>query len=115
MVSSIYPILDLDLAFFLYVQDEPVGVCIVLPDVSPLLRRFNGKLGLGAFIKKHLYWSEINGCRGFILGVKEEYRQVGAPLVALHYLLAGRQEQAPVLLRGAGLEPGRQPGHQSAL
>ena len=87
MVQAIYPIFDPDLAFFLYVQGEPVGVCIVLPDVSPLLKRFNGKLGLGALIKKHLYWSEINGCRGFILGVKEEFRQMGAPLVALHYLL----------------------------
>jgi hypothetical protein len=87
MVNSIYPILDLDMAFFLYVQDEPMGVCVVLPDVTPLLKRFNGKLGLGALIKKHLYWNEINGCRGFILGVKEEYRQVGAPLVALHYLM----------------------------
>ena len=87
MVHAIYPIFDPELAFFLYVQGEPVGVCIVLPDVSPLLKRFNGKLGLGALIKKHLYWSEINGCRGFILGVKEEFRQMGAPLVALHYLL----------------------------
>jgi hypothetical protein len=87
MVTSIYPIFDFDLAFFLYVQDEPMGVCVVLPDVTPLLKRFNGKLGLGALIKKHLYWNEINGCRGFILGVKEEYRQVGAPLVALHYLM----------------------------
>jgi hypothetical protein len=87
MVQSIYPILDIDMAFFLYVQDEPMGVCVVLPDVTPLLKRFNGKLGLGALIKKHLYWNEINGCRGFILGVKEEYRQVGAPLVALHYLM----------------------------
>ena len=93
MVKSIYPILDLDLAFFLYVGDEPMGVCIVLPDVTPLLKRFNGKLGLGALIKKHLYWSEVNGCRGFILGVKEEYRQVGAPLVALHYLLEAAKDK----------------------
>jgi len=93
MVQSIYPIMDLDLAFFLYVRDEPMGVCVVLPDVTPLLKRFNGKLGLGALIKKHLYWSEINGCRGFILGVKEEYRQVGAPLVALHYLLQAAKDK----------------------
>jgi hypothetical protein len=93
MVQSIYPILDLDMAFFLYVQDEPMGVCVVLPDVTPLLKRFNGKLGLGALLKKHLYWSEINGCRGFILGVKEEYRQVGAPLVALHYLMEAAKDK----------------------
>ena len=93
MVNSIYPILDIDLAFFLYVQDEPMGVCVVLPDVTPLLKRFNGKLGLGALFKKHLYWNEINGCRGFILGVKEEYRQVGAPLVALHYLMEAAENK----------------------
>jgi len=93
MVQSIYPILDLDMAFFLYVQDEPMGVCVVLPDVTPLLKRFNGKLGLSALLKKHLYWNEINGCRGFILGVKEEYRQVGAPLVALHYLLEAAKDK----------------------
>jgi hypothetical protein len=40
MVQSILPIIDFDLAFFLYVQDEPVGVCIVIPDITPLLRRF---------------------------------------------------------------------------
>ena len=93
MVKSIYPILDIDLAFFLYVREEPIGVCIVLPDICPLLKRFNGKLGLGALLKKHLYWSEINGCRGFILGVKEEYRQAGAPLVALHYLLEAAKDK----------------------
>jgi hypothetical protein len=87
MVRELYPIIDLDLAFFLYFKGEPVGVCIIIPDINPLLRRFNGKLGLGALIKKHLYWSEITGFRGFILGVKEEYRQMGVPLVALAYLM----------------------------
>lgn len=93
MVREMYPIFDLDLAFFLYVREEPVGVCIVLPDITPLLKRFNGKLGLGALIKKHLYWSEVNGCRGFILGVKEAYRQMGAPLVALHYLMLAAEHK----------------------
>jgi len=93
MVREIFPIIDPDLAFFLYVQEEPVGVCIVVPDITPLLKRFNGKLGLSALIKKHLYWSEINGCRGFILGVKEEYRQMGAPLVVLHYLMQAAEHK----------------------
>ena len=93
MVQNLNPIIDLDLAFFLYVGEEPVGVCIVIPDITPLLQRFNGKLGLRALIKKHLYWSEITGCRGFILGVKEEYRQVGAPLVALHYLIRAAEKK----------------------
>ena len=87
MVQEIYPIIDLDLAFFLLFKGEPVGVCIIIPDLNPLLKRFNGKLGLGALVKKHLYWHEITGFRGFILGVKEDYRQMGAPFVALAYLM----------------------------
>jgi hypothetical protein len=85
--KDILPMLDTDLTFFLYYKDEAVGVCVLIPDVNPLLRHFNGKLGLSALIKKHLYWSEITGLRGLILGVKEQYRQMGLPLVTLHYLM----------------------------
>ena len=77
---------DTDLAFFLCHKGEPVGVCLIIPDVNPLLKRFNGKLGLSALIKKHLYWSEVTGLRGLLFGVKEEYRQMGLPWVAFDYL-----------------------------
>jgi GNAT superfamily N-acetyltransferase len=78
---------DRDLAFFLCHKEEPVGVCLILPDLNPLLKRLNGRLGLSALIKKYLYWSEITGLRGFLFGVKEEYRQMGLPWVALHHLV----------------------------
>ena len=37
---------DPDLAFFIYYEDEPAGVCVVLPDINPLLKRLNGRIGL---------------------------------------------------------------------
>ncbi|MBI4859596.1 MAG: acyl-CoA N-acyltransferase [Candidatus Riflebacteria bacterium] len=80
-------IVDPDLAFFLCYRDEPVGVCLILPDVNPLLKRFDGTLGILAYIKLHLYWSsDVTGARGLLFGVREEYRQMGLPLVAFAYL-----------------------------
>jgi len=85
--KSLTPILDPELAFFLCHKDEPIGVFVCLPDVNPLLKRFNGKLGVSALIKKHLYWSEITGLRILMFGVKEKYRQMGAPFVAFDHIM----------------------------
>jgi GNAT superfamily N-acetyltransferase len=85
--KPMYHFLDPDVAFFICHEDEPVGFCLILPDLNPLLKRFNGRLGLSALIKKYLYWSEIKGLRGLLFGVKEQYRQMGLPLVALGHLM----------------------------
>jgi hypothetical protein len=80
-------ILDPDFAFFLYYGNEPVGICLLLPDANPLLKRLNGRLGISALIKKYRYWSEVTGLRGLLFGVKERYRQTGVPLVAFDHLV----------------------------
>lgn len=87
VVKEIIHFVDTDLTFFLYLKDEPVGVSLVLPDINPLLKRLDGRGGLMALIKKHLYWSEIIGLRGYILGIKKKYRQMGLPLAAYHHLM----------------------------
>ncbi len=78
--------LDPDLAFFLMHREDVVGLCLIFPDINPLLKRFKGRLGLSALIKKRLYWHEVTGLRGFMFGVKEAYRQTGVSLVALNYI-----------------------------
>ena len=85
-VKELKYILDPDLAFFLYHGDEAVGVFLALPDTNPFLKHLNGKLGPSALIKKYRYWSEIDGLRILLFGVKEKYRQMGVPLVALKQL-----------------------------
>jgi hypothetical protein len=87
VAKQILPFVDLDLIFFINFRDEPVGVNIVLPDVNPLLKRFDGKLGISALFKKYKYWSEINGLRGYILGIKEKYRQMGLPLATFTFFM----------------------------
>jgi hypothetical protein len=86
---------DPDLAFFVLRGGVRVGVCLLLPDINPLLRRFNGRLGLQALVKSWIYRSDITGLRGLLFGVKEEYRQMGLPFFVFNHLLtvlAGKPE-----------------------
>jgi hypothetical protein len=79
-------VLEPELAFFLYVKDEPVGVCVVLPDFNYLLKKLDGKIGLFGLIKALRYKSKINGLRCILLGIKPGYRSIGVPLVAVNQL-----------------------------
>ena len=86
MGKNMVKIGDPDLAFFLYCEDEPAGVCVVLPDINPLLKRLNGHIGLPGLLKILLYRREITGLRGLIFGIKEKYRQMGLPILAARHL-----------------------------
>jgi len=77
---------DPDLAFFIYYEDELAGVCVVLPDINPLLKRLNGRIGLPGLLKVLMYRREITGLRCLIFGIKEKYRQLGLPILAFRHL-----------------------------
>ena len=80
-------VVDLDLAFGVRHGDVGVAVCLLLPDINPLLRRFNGKLGVRALFQYLRHRSTVTNLRGLLFGVKEEYRQMGLPFFVLHHLL----------------------------
>ena len=105
-IKEMMPFADTDLTFFIQYKEEVVGVCFIIPDISPLLKRLDGRLGLGALIIKYLYSSEIKGVRGLIFGVKEEYRQMGVPFVAFNYLMemAKKKENYQYIELGWNLE-----------
>ncbi len=79
-------IIDPDLVFFMYYKDEPVGVGFALPDWNSVLKRLNGGISPWKLINIVKYKNEIRGLRGFMLGVKEEYRQLGFPMAAFDYM-----------------------------
>lgn len=85
MGRNLKRIIDPDLVFFLYHMDEPAGVGFALPDWNPVLKKLNGKVGLLDLFKIGHYKKSINGMRGFMFGIKEEYRQMGFPLAAFDY------------------------------
>jgi GNAT superfamily N-acetyltransferase len=77
---------DPDLAFFIYCEDEPAAVCVIFPDINPLLKRLNGRIGLLGLLTALLYSRKINGLRLLMFGVKEKYRQLGVPMLAFHHI-----------------------------
>ncbi|MBM3299288.1 MAG: acyl-CoA N-acyltransferase [Deltaproteobacteria bacterium] len=86
MAGNLRKLLDPDFAFFVYYKDEPAGFCLIVPDVNPLLRRLNGKLGIMSLLKIALYRKEITGLRGLLFGFKPKYQKLGLPLVAFDHL-----------------------------
>ncbi|MCA1793771.1 MAG: acyl-CoA N-acyltransferase [Desulfobacteraceae bacterium] len=77
---------DPDMAFFIYYEEEPAAFCLVFPDINPLLKRLDGRVGLLGLLKYFLYKKEIIGLRLFMFGIKEKYRQLGFPMLAFHHI-----------------------------
>ncbi len=77
---------DPDLVFFIYYKGKPAGACVIFPDLNPLLKRLNGRIGLTGLLKFLMYRREVKGLRCLIFGIKEEYQQLGFPMLAFHHI-----------------------------
>jgi hypothetical protein len=77
---------DPDMVFFIDYEHEPAAFCVIFPDINPLLKRLNGRIGLLGLLKVLMYRREITGLRLLMFGVKEKYRQLGIPLLAFHHI-----------------------------
>lgn len=84
--KNVMDFVDPDMVFFIYYEDEPAAFCVIFPDINPLLKRLNGRIGLLGVLKFLLYRREINGLRLLMFGVKEKFRQLGLPLLAFHHI-----------------------------
>jgi hypothetical protein len=84
--KSVKPFADPDLVFFIYHDNEPAAACVILPDINPMLKRLNGRIGLMGLLKFLLYRREIKGLRLVLFGIKEKYRQLGLPMLAFHHI-----------------------------
>ena len=70
---------DPDLAFFIYYEHEPAAVCVIFPDINPLLKRLNGRIGLPGLLKFLLYRREIRGLRGCSSGSRRSIGNWDSP------------------------------------
>jgi len=61
-------------------------VALAVPDINPLLKRLNGKIGLTGLLKFLWYRKEIAGLRGLLFGVKPAYREKALPFLALDHM-----------------------------
>ena len=77
--KAMKPIMDEDIAWFVYAQDEPVAMYLNIPDLNQIFRHFNGKLGW--FEKLRLLWYlKRRTCTrfvGIIFGITPEHQGKG--------------------------------------
>ena len=80
MMRAIKPIIDPDIVFFAYYNEEPIGFFVTVPDLNRLIGKFRGKFGL--WQKLRLMWSlkvrrRCDRIFGIIFGIAPEYHGKG--------------------------------------
>jgi hypothetical protein len=104
--SGLKRIGDKELSLFVYHGETPVGVCLVIADISPLLKRLNGKIGLTGLLKILLFRREITGVSLPLLGVRKDFQKLSSPLslVAINHVSTLAREKHHYLEAGWTLE-----------
>ncbi len=87
MGKDLIRILDEEAILFVYYEGDPVGVAVGLPDISPLLKRLNGKMGLLGILKALFYKHEIKGFRVLAMGFKKNFQGLGLPILMCDHLM----------------------------
>ena len=80
MVHEMKPIIDPNIIFFAYFNDEPIGFFITVPDLNRLIGKFNGRFGL--WQKLRLMWDlkvrkSCDRIFGVIFGITPEFHGKG--------------------------------------
>ncbi len=87
-VHALKSVLDPNFFALFYHGDKPAGGMLALPDMNPLLKRLNGRIGLS--VPWHYLCSRKalrSHYRLLLLGIREEYRLMGLPLLVLDFML----------------------------
>jgi len=88
LAESLRQIVDPDMSYLAFIDGEPVGCFLVLPDYYEVLHHLNGHLFPVGWAKLLWYQRRIKGLRILIMGVLEEHRLKGVE--ALFYREACR-------------------------
>jgi GNAT superfamily N-acetyltransferase len=96
LAAALKPVVNPDLCALAYVNDEPVGFALGLPEYNQALRHVNGRLFPFGIFKLLWYRRRINAIRVLTLGLRPAFRQRGfdAALITHIFIHAGKRGQA---------------------
>lgn len=88
LVKELTAILDPEFFIMFYCKGEPAAGMVALPDLNPLLKKMNGKLGISTLwhywrLRKRLR----EGYRIMLFGILPQYRLQGLPMLLLEAML----------------------------
>ncbi len=92
-VHSLKSILDPNFFVLFYHKNNPAGGMLALPDMNPLLKRLNGKIGLSA--PWHFLQSRQDlrsHYRLLLFGILDKYKLMGLPLLVLDFIFQAMQK-----------------------
>ena len=88
LVKELVAYLDSRFFVLFFHEGEPAGGMVALPNFNPLLRRFNGRLGLLAPWHYFRTRRELKeGYRIMLFGIREKFRLLGLPLLLFDFML----------------------------
>ena len=90
MVHEMKPIIDPNIIFFAYFNDEPIGFFITVPDLNRIIGKFNGKFGL--IQKLRMLWDlkvrkASDRIFGIIFGIAPEFHGKGVESGMMRFIL----------------------------
>ena len=84
MAANLKPLVDPRLVHFVFVEDEPAGLFLALPDYNQVLRSMGGRLFPLGLISFLLGRRKINRLRVLVMGVVKKHRHLGLETVLLN-------------------------------
>jgi GNAT superfamily N-acetyltransferase len=94
--KSLQPIIDKDVIYFIFHQEEPVGFFLVFPEINHAVKHVNGKMNLHGIIKfmYHRHVKKIHVALGQLFGVIPEYQNKGVEAAMIvqfcEYIYSGK-------------------------
>lgn len=79
MFNTMKPVIEEDLVWFVYHNDQPIACWINLPELNQIFKHLNGSFGLFAKLK-YLWLKQKKGCNkftGIVFGVVPEFQGTG--------------------------------------
>jgi hypothetical protein len=81
LAKELKQIVNPELAIFAYIDGEPAGFSLALPDINQALLKINGRLFPTGLFKLLWYSRKIDMLRVLIMGMKKKYRNMGIDAV----------------------------------
>ena len=90
LMHILKPIIDPQLIYFAYHNDEPIGFFVMVPDLNRIIGKFKGKFGL--WQKLQLIWDlkvrhSCDRAFGIIFGITPEFQGKGIESAIMTYIL----------------------------
>lgn len=94
LVRELKGIVDPDLFVLFFHNGQPAAGMVALPDVNPLLKRLDGRIGpLAPWHWLRTRKTVKSGCRIMLFGILRQYRLFGLPLLLLNHMLEQAQRR----------------------